>query len=459
MFFCVQLSWIKRRRSAINVRSLILCVVFGLPAVVLLAFGPRGQVNVPAGRVIVSYWEKWTGVEQQDVERIVRRFNATVGAEQGIWIDYNPVSNVDQRMLIATAGGDPPDLAGLYDYNIPQFADQDALLPLDDLVRQHGVDVAAFDPIWLEICRYHNTLYGLPSTPYTIALYYNRRLFREAGLDPNHPPETTAELAEYALRLTKYDNAGNITQLGFTESPAMLGWWAWIWPKFFDATLWDGREFHLDTPEARAAYHWIADLRARFHPRAASAFEAAAGAIEGAQNPFLSERLAMVYQGPWVAKWITEYRPELDYAVAPFPSVTREKQHHFASADVFVIPRGSRHPREAMIFLAYLMHQGVLEELCKAHGKVSPFRTPGSDFFVNHPNPYIAVFNGMAGEPGAFGYPSMPMWEQARRRLEVLLDTVLQGDHDVDREVAGAQQKIDTIVREYERMAAKRRGQ
>jgi multiple sugar transport system substrate-binding protein len=448
-----------QRQSAVNVRSLILLVLLGLPAVTLLAFGPRGQVNVPSGRVVVGYWEKWTGVEQQDVERLVNRFNTTVGAERGIWVDYNPVSNVDQRMLIATAGGDPPDLAGLYDYNIPQFADQDALLPLDELIREYGVDLAAFDPIWLEICRYQGVLYGLPSTPYTIALYYNRRLFREAGLDPDHPPETTAELADYAIRLTKYDSAGNITQLGFTESPAMLGWWAWIWPKFFGAQLWDGQAFHLATPEGRAAYHWIADLRVKFHPRAASAFEAAAGAIEGAQNPFLSERLAMVYQGPWVAKWITEYKPELDYAVAPFPSVTREQQHNFASTDVFVIPRGARHPREAMVFLAYLMRQNVLEELCKAHGKVSPFRTPGPDFFVNHPNPYIAVFNRMAGAAGAFGYPSMPMWEQARRRLEVLLDTVLQGDHDVDREIASTQQKIDAIVGEYEIMAAKRRGQ
>jgi hypothetical protein len=45
-----------------NVRSAILLIVLGIPAVALLAFGPRGQVNVPPGRTVIRYWEKWTGV-------------------------------------------------------------------------------------------------------------------------------------------------------------------------------------------------------------------------------------------------------------------------------------------------------------------------------------------------------------------------------------------------------------
>jgi len=442
-----------------NVRSLLLVLVLGVPAAALLICGPQGSVNVPAGRTVIRYWEKWTGVEQQDIERLVRRFNETEGATRHIWIDYNPVANVDQRMLIATAGGDPPDIAGLYDYIIPQYADQDALLPLDDLVREFAVAIDDFNPIWLDICRYQDRLYALPSTPYTIALYYNRRLFREAGLDPNHPPETTAQLAEYAIKLTKHDAAGGITQLGFTVSPAMLGWWPWVWPQFFDARLWDGRQFHLHTPAGRAAYHWLADLRAQLGVKPASAFEASAGAIEGAQNPFLSERLAMVYQGPWVAKWITTYTPDLDYGVAPFPSVTRERQNNFASTDVFVIPRGAKHPREAMAFLAWMMRQENLEDLCRAHGKVSPFKTPRPEFYVNHPNPHIDTFNRLAASRDAFGYPQMPTWQQTMQRTLVLLESVLRGDPDVDAQITLTQKKVDAIVQEYDLMAAKRRGE
>jgi multiple sugar transport system substrate-binding protein len=441
-----------------KLRSLILALLLGLPAGWLLAFGPRGEYRVPAGRVVVRYWEKWTGVEQQEVERLVQRFNETEGARQNIWIDYNPVSNVDQRMLIATAGGDPPDLAGLFDYIIPQYADQDALLPLDELVREYGVAIDEFNPVWLDICRYQGRLYALPSTPYTIALYYNRRLFREAGLDPDRPPQTTAELAEYAVRLTRHDATGAIPQLGFTVSPSMLGWWPWAWPQFFDARLWDGQRFHLTTPEALAAYRWLSDMRAQFGVKAASNFEAAMPPIEGAQNPFLSERLAMVFQGPWVAKWIATYAPGLDYAVAPFPSVTAERPNAFASTDVFVIPRGARRPREAMTFLAWLMRQEVLEELCKAHGKVSPYRRPRPEFFDRHPNPYIEVFSRLAESPLAFGYPKMPTWQLTEQRTRSLLESVLRGDPDVDAQIVSTERKVDVAVRDYERMAAMRRG-
>jgi multiple sugar transport system substrate-binding protein len=452
-----------RRDSAfdirhVRVRGLLLFLLLGTPALALLAFGPRGEVNVPPGRTVVRYWEKWTGVEALAMRRIVDRFNRTVGAEQNIWVDYNAVSNVDQRMLIATAGGDPPDVAGLYDHVVPKFADQGALLPLDELAREFGIDLTAFKPIWIDICRYQGRLYALPSAPYTIGLYYNRRLFRQAGLDPDRPPQTTAELNEYALRLTKRDELGKIVQLGFTTAPAMLGWWHWVWPKFFDAILWDGDRFRINTPEGRAAYHWIAQRRARIGAAAMRKFEASAGAIEGAQNPFLSERLAMVFQGPWLSNWARKYTPDLDYGVAPFPSATRDRRRAFASTDVFVIPSGSGHPRAAMVFLRYMLQRDVLEGLCRAQYKVSPFREPGPEFFATHPNPFIQVFDEMARSDDAFGHPKMPTWTQASTEMLTLLNNVLRG-MDPDEAVRIAQDKVDTVVSEYQRIAAKRRGQ
>ena len=441
-----------------TLRGALLLLLLGAPAVGLLAFGPRGRVDAPRERTIIHYWEKWTGVEGRAMQRIVERFNKTVGAERNIWVQYVPVSNVDQRTLIATAGGDPPDVAGLFDHIVPQFAARDALMPLDELVREFDVDLDAFKLIWLDIGRVDGKLFALPSTPFTIALYYNRRLFREAQLDPDHPPRTIAELDEYARKLTKRDADGRITQLGFTTSPAMLGWWHWVWPCFFDARLWDNGRFTLDSPEGIAAAKWIASRRAAYGVDDLLAFEATAGAIEGTQNPFLSERLAMVFQGPWVANWIRAYAPDLDYGVAPFPSASADRRNVFASTDVFVIPRGSRHPREAMTFLAYMMRRGVLEDLCKSHGKVSPFREPSPDFFVNHPNPYIRVFDRMALSPDAFGYPAMPTWSQATSELLVMLDSLLRDKATPEDAVRTAQSKVNAIVTEYEAMAAQRRG-
>ncbi|MCP4592826.1 MAG: ABC transporter substrate-binding protein [bacterium] len=438
-------------------RSIILTVVLGLPAAVLLVFGPRGSHDIPPGRTVVRYWEKWSGLEGRVMEDIVDRFNSTIGAEQNIWVDYCAISNVDQRTLVATAGGDPPDVAGLFDHVVAQFADQGALLELDALVTEFGIDPGAFKPTWWEIGIYQGKLYGLPSTPYTIALHYNKRLFREAGLDPERPPQTIAELDDYAKRLTLRDEEGRIVQMGFTPAPSLLGWWHWVWPYFFDANLWDGVRYTLDTPEGRATVRWLSERRADLGYQEALTFEAVAGAIEGTQNPFISERLAMVFQGPWVANWVRTFNPSLDYGVAAFPSVTAERKNVFASADVFAIPRGSRHPREAMVFLAYVLQQDVLEELCLGHGKVSPFRTPGEKFFEEHPNPHIRTFDALASAPHTFGHPKMPTFKQASVEMLFLLENVLQGVRSPEAAVRKTQAKIDSIVNAYDRMAQRRR--
>ncbi|MGE0479609.1 MAG: ABC transporter substrate-binding protein [Phycisphaerae bacterium] len=439
-----------------NSRSLAFVAVLILPAAALLLFGPRGRTTAPTDRVVVRYWEKWAGVEGRAIQDLVAEFNETLGRAHGVFVEYNAVSNIEQRLLIATAGGDPPDVAGLVDSRVPQYADQNALLPLDDAVRDAGVDLAAFKPVWIELCRYRDTLYALPSTPFTIALYYNRALFRAAGLDPDRPPATLAEFDDAVMRLTRRDADGRIVQLGFTVSPAMLGWWAWVWPNFFDGRLWDGHRYRVDSPPSRAAAEWIWDMRERLGREAALDFESAAGPIESAENPFLAGRLAMVFQGPWMANWIRTYAPDLDYGVTAFPSAAPGRRHAFASADVFVIPRGARRPREAQLFLAWMQRPEHLEELCRRHGKVSPFRTPRPAFFANHPNPHVRVFDALAASPDAFGFPRIPFWAEVEPELLGLMQSLLRGDRDVDAAIARAQRRIDAFAAEYNAMAQHR---
>ncbi|MBK9119658.1 MAG: ABC transporter substrate-binding protein [Phycisphaerales bacterium] len=441
-----------------NLRALLLTLVLGAPAVALLLCGPRGPANAPSDRTVIRYWEKWSGVEGVAMQRIVDRYNATIGATDGIWVQYTPISSIEQRLLIAIAGGDPPDLAGIYDALLANYADRDALLPLDALTAEIGLDTDRFAPVWTNLCRYQGQLFALPSAPFTIALLYNRAHFRAAGLDPDRPPRTMAELDDYARRLTRWDaDRTEITQLGFTQSTAMLGWWPWVWPCYFGAELWDGQRYKLLSKEARAAYAWIVRQRVELGWDAIRSFEATSGPIEGAQNAFLAGRLSMLFQGPWMVNWARTYAPQLDIGVAPFPSATADRAYAFASTDIFVIPRGAREPRAALRFLAYVLQPEVLEELCQAHGKLSPFRDAGPDFYDNHPNPFIRTFEHLAQSPDIFGFPQMPTWLAVNDELNSTLNAVMRGDH-LERTLTRAQQKIDKIVQDYEQMATQRRG-
>src|SRR5438128_11160684 len=79
------------------------------------------------GRIHVRYWEKWTGFEEKAMRKVVNSFNTR---QSRIKVDMLSVSQVDQKMLLATAGGNPPDVAGLWDFNVVVYADYNALLPL-----------------------------------------------------------------------------------------------------------------------------------------------------------------------------------------------------------------------------------------------------------------------------------------------------------------------------------------
>src|SRR5580704_18664731 len=89
------------------------------------------KTAIPSDRqndIVVQYWEKWTGVEQISMQKIVDDFNNSVGREKHIYVRMLSMSNIDQKTLVATAAGVPPDVAGLWDPTIIQFGALGALL-------------------------------------------------------------------------------------------------------------------------------------------------------------------------------------------------------------------------------------------------------------------------------------------------------------------------------------------
>src|SRR5688500_13382 len=92
---------------------------------------PNAALGADGERVRVVYWEKWIGFEKDAMQAVVDDFNRS---QDKIFVEYVSVSGIRAKTLIATAGGDPPDLAGLDDEMVDDFADKNALVPLDDFV-------------------------------------------------------------------------------------------------------------------------------------------------------------------------------------------------------------------------------------------------------------------------------------------------------------------------------------
>ncbi len=397
---------------------------FGLLSVILFSCtGCSSSSNDDKinGRTHVVYWEKWTGFEGEAMQAVVDDFNAS---QNKIFVDKVIINQIDQKTLVSIAGGDPPDIAGLWESNISSFADKYALICLDDYAAKAGIKRENYIPIFWDICLHRKHLYGLPSTPASLALHWNRDMFRKAGLDPNRPPQSIQELTEFARKLTKRDKNGKIIQMGFL--PSEPGWWNWSWGYYFGGKIWNGKDtITCNSPENIKAYEWVQSFTKENGVKDVQAFFSGFGNFASPQNAFLSGKVAMELQGVWMYNFIKNYAPNLNWDCAPFPSaIPGTIPASYVEADVLSIPIGAKHPNEAFEFIKYVESQKGMEKLCIGQRKFSPLIKVSDEFIKNHPNPYIKKFIELAKEPTVFSPLDMSIWNEYSDEMGVAYDKI-----------------------------------
>lgn len=409
------------------------------------------------GRVRIVYWEKWTGAEAVAMQEVVDRFN---NSQDGIFVEYLAVSQIDRKTIVATAGGDPPDVAGIWPAQIATFADNNALSPMAPFIEADGMTeeefLSRYQPVYADMCLNNGHIFALPSTPATIALHWNKTLFREAGLDPERPPRTLAELDDYARRLTKRDpETGDITQIGFL--PQEPGWWPWAFPLWFGGSLFDPEgEVSLGTdPVNLEAMEWVRSYTLEYGLDDIRRFTSGFGSFASPQFGFFSRRVAMVFQGVWFDDYMRQFAPGLDYGAARWPeagSGAPGAPFAVADADMLVIPRGTRHPQEAWEFVKFVNSQnpraetreelGGMELLCLLQAKNSPLREWSPYFLRAHPHPYIEVFRELADSPRVTHIPMVGVWQEYAREIQTIFDRIRLLDVEPAVGLAYAQERI-----------------
>jgi multiple sugar transport system substrate-binding protein len=470
-----------------HVKVIIVCLML-VAAAVLLAIGPRGDKDIPNDRVVIDYWEKWTGDEEIGIRGVVDDFNNTVGKEKHIFVRYVSTSSINLKTLVATAAGVPPDVAGLWDINMVQYASLDALEPLEDMAAEHGIDEHTYKPVYWNSCHWNGHLYALISTPATIALHYNKKIFHEnadklraAGLDPDRAPQTIDELGKYAKVLDTIGPDGRIDRVGYL--PLEPGWYLNYTYMWFGGNIFDEKtqKFTLTSPAVVASYKWIQSYSKRLGKSAMNEFRGGvAGGVtnwDSPQNPFLTQAVVMIQQGPWMANHILNLNPQMDglekadenerlqplaqrlartqWAVAPFPTaVPGMKDACYAPYDTLVIPKGTKHKKEAFEFIAYINRQDVMEKLCNAHSKNSPLQKVSTEFLEHHKNPYIKVFEELANSPNAQTIPKIPIMPEVGDELTNVAQTVALLEAEPEDALQNAQ---DRLQAKYDDFMAKQR--
>ncbi len=95
-----------------------------------------------------------------------------------------------------------PDLMGMDLIYAPQFEDAGQLVDVTDKLADVKSELATASPGHMRVATYNDRLYGVPLYADVSALFYNKDLFKAAGLDPDKPPTSLAELGDYATKIT-----------------------------------------------------------------------------------------------------------------------------------------------------------------------------------------------------------------------------------------------------------------
>jgi multiple sugar transport system substrate-binding protein len=111
--------------------------------------------------------------------------------------------------------GKGPDVMQLFYGWLDKFAVGGILQPLPKDTFPHDKIESDFFPI-VSAMKRGDDYYGLPTAVRSLALFYNKKLFTEAGLDPNNPPKTLDEFVAAAQKIAKHDASGNLTVAGST---------------------------------------------------------------------------------------------------------------------------------------------------------------------------------------------------------------------------------------------------
>jgi len=264
----------------------------------------------------VRYWHNLTPGRSAQVHQ--RQVLAFMDANPAYAVEVGYIAGAD-KLAASLASGPPPDAVRFDRFLVATWAAKGMLADLTEPARRDGVAADRFLPeAWLE-ASYEERLYAVPFDTDLRGLYYNKRHFREAGLDPNKPPTTIAELDGYAEKLTRMEGA-RYTRLGFIPwfKEGSLYTWAWV----FGGELYDraNDRISLDAPRVVAALEWMTSYARKL--TVGTVDRLAAGFDSGERDPLVSGLASMVSDGDWMVEQYLAWLPperRADWDVVPYP--------------------------------------------------------------------------------------------------------------------------------------------
>ena len=343
------------QRGRLSVLSLL--VVIALVVTACVAQTPAGSgvatgdtaATGEATTIRVTCWE--SGEALEPFNNAIEKFQAE-NPEIQVQLECIP-QEYGTKLLAQLAAGSAPDIFQNGDGDVAKYVQEGAVAPLDDFISgADGLDMNAFLPGVASFGQVEGQTYYLTKDYSPLVLYYNKKLFDEAGVAYPTADWTWDNLLEAAQALPKPDGAQWGIQM--PNSWGDLTWLRGVLPLIYqnggsvisdDGLTTTG---HLNSPETVAAIQWYADL-IRTHKVAPS--KADMDALAGV-DLFQTGKVAMLWTGRWPLKDFIA-NPELEFGTMGLPAGPSGKANALCWAG-FTLNANSEKKDAAWKFLKYI---------------------------------------------------------------------------------------------------------
>ncbi len=335
---------------------MILTVVLGLLGLAGCSDNDKASSDAKDGKVEITYgfWDK---KQVPAIEEIIKLFNEKYPNIK-VKTEITPYGQYFQKLETAATGGALPDVLWMNGAHVVQYAEGKVILPLSDMAKKDNYSLDNYPKSLIELYTVDGKVYGIPKDYDTTGLWYNKKIFDDAGVP--YPDDTWDwnKLKEVAKQLTNKDKGiwGYASVMGNQG-----GYYDFIWQNGGHIISKDGKSVGFDQPEAIEALKYnISFIKEGLSPTQSQMTETAASEL------FSSGKIAMMFDGPWM---VPEYKknPVLNVAVVPKGKKRAVAIHGLSN----VIAANTKHKEAAWKFVQFLGSKEAADVYAKT-GTVIP---------------------------------------------------------------------------------------
>jgi ABC-type glycerol-3-phosphate transport system substrate-binding protein len=193
-----------------------------------------GGAYVPAKELTLRFQYSYSGYRAELLKSYVAEWEKANPMIR-IKLEYGgDLYTMRDKLLTAIAGGAAPDIAEIDSYWTPIFAQPGAIVNLEPYMADPAYNKPDLQAPALLSTQYKGQSYSIPFNLDTIVMYYNKGLFKAAGLDPNKGPATWQEIEDFGKKLTVDKNGDGTPDQWGIVFPTQANFGAvWYWLAFF----------------------------------------------------------------------------------------------------------------------------------------------------------------------------------------------------------------------------------